>query len=394
MAGHGRVEGRGKGFQWKRFVVYGPLIILILEHVVSPFYCTEAVLSTGKHPQFVSPSNLESSARIERVSVNVNPSPSQQKLDRSDLKGVPGLGLREITGATNTCPDGFVLIRNVHFDANSNSAPPPDTNTIALRIPTIVHQTSKSRCLTPDIAKATEAWHFPGWSYYFHDDDAILRLFQQEFYEFPYLEDVVKKCLVHGTLKADLWRYIVLWVYGGIYADLDAVPAKLTPDAITKTNTDALFVVEQFHMLSQYFMAVSPRHPLMYYAIQESLINLLQAPDTGRIAAAMVTGPHALHRAYVRFRNDAGALVDPAGRGYKPVHSGHFVGTYNRSVTVVGVAENQNEYVNRDVLGMHKKKLSYKKMGMRHFLEDKSHETGKSCFTAMLPLYFNESDQS
>jgi hypothetical protein len=222
------------------------------------------------------------------------------------------------------------------------------------------------------------------------------------------LQDVVRKCLVHGTLKADLWRYMIMWVYGGVYADLDAIPAKLTPDNIihqssnssntsldnTKTDTDALFVVEQFHMLSQYFMAVSPRHPLMYYAIQESLVNLLQAPDTGRIAAAMVTGPHALHRAYVRFRNDAGALVDPAGKGHKPVLAGHFVGTYNRSVTVVGVAEDQNEYVNRDVLGMHKKKASYQKMGMRHFNEDKSHATGKSCFTAMLPLHLSEADSS
>jgi hypothetical protein len=407
MAGHGRAEGRGKRFQLKRFVVYVPLIILILEHIVYPFYYTEAVLSTGARKQLLSPSNLleSSSARIDGVMVH--PSPSEQQLDRSRLKGVSRLGLNEITGATytKTCPGGFVLIRN----DDSNAAPPDITDTTAPRIPMIVHQTAKSRCLTPDISQATEAWHFPGWSYYFHDDDAVLRLFQQEFHEFPYLQDVVQKCLVHGTLKADLWRYMVLWVYGGIYADLDAVPAKLTPDNIIhqslismnttstspmNTDTDALFVVEQFHMLSQYFMAVSPRHPLMYYAIQEALVSLLQAPDTGRIAAAMVTGPHALHRAYVRFRNDAGALVDPAGRGYKPVHAGHFVGTYNRSVTVVGVAEHQNEYINRDVLGMHKKKASYQKMGMRHFIEDKSHATGKSCFTAMLPLHLSEADSS
>lgn len=371
--GGSRNEARGgKGPRWKRLLLYIPLAVLLLKHFLYPLYYTEVVLSAATGH------SASSIAATEGARPKTPSDPSN--VHKSSL-----LSLTEITGETNACPVGFDLIDNVVDDSALQNALPQ-------RIPRIVHQTAKSRCLTLDITETTEKWRFPGWSYYFHDDDAIQRLFEQEFAEFPYLEDVVRKCLVHGTLKADLWRYVVLWVHGGIYVDLDAIPVMFSPETI-ESATDALFVVEQYHLLSQYFMAVAPRHPLMYYAIHDSLTHLLLAPDTGRISAAMVTGPHALHRAFQQFRRDAGGHVDPASRGYKPVQAGHFVGSYNRSVTAIGVAENQNEFVNRDVLGGTKKKKAYTAMHMRHFLEDKVHATGQSCLSAMLPLHYNEQEE-
>ena len=58
-------------------------------------------------------------------------------------------------------------------------------------------------------------------------------------------------------------------------------------------------------------------------------------------------------------------------------------GSFNRTVTVVGTAAMQNEYVDRDVLGSLKKR-EYKKMGMRHFQDDKKHSSGRSCLASML----------
>jgi len=291
------------------------------------------------------------------------------------------LTLSQIAGEKKfQCPDGLARVDGVDNPASHS--------TEFRRIPKIVHQTAKSRCVTPAIAKALKKWYFDNWSYYFHDDEAILRLFQQEFANFPQLEMVVGKCLVHGTLKADLWRYIVLWKYGGIYSDLDSVPAKFRPDTIQPSD-DAFFVVEQFHALSQYFIAVSPRHPLMWYAIQHSITNLLRLPDTGSTPASLVTGPHALHAAFVSFRKDVGMQVDPLATGYKPVWAGRFAGTYNRTVTVVGIGENQNEYIERDVLGMHVKRTSYRKMFMTHFQDDRKFPTGQSCLSAILPSYFD-----
>ena len=67
----------------------------------------------------------------------------------------------------------------------------------------------------------------------------------------------------------------------------------------------------------------------------------------------------------------------------KPVWAGRFVGTANYSVTVIGVGEDQNEYVHRDLLGMHKKHVAYKEMHMRHFQQDKKFPTGRSCLSTV-----------
>jgi hypothetical protein len=99
--------------------------------------------------------------------------------------------------------------------------------------------------------------------------------------------------------------------------------------------------------------------------------------------AALYTGPHALHTAYRQFRSDAGVHIDTAEIGNKPVVAGRFTGTQNRSVTIVGVASFQNEFVNRDVLGG-LKATDYAKMGMRHFQEDQKLKTGISCLHALL----------
>ena len=184
---------------------------------------------------------------------------------------------------------------------------------------------------------------------------------------------------MQGTTKADVWRYLVLYVYGGIYADIDAAPTKLTPEMMLQH--DAFFVVEQYHLASQWFMAASPRHPLMRYALNEALKRLLDASDIGKVRAAMVTGPHALHRGLIRFAADVGHSIVAWAPGRKPVKAGTYQGTDNRTVTVVGVGEHQNEFVNRDVVKRTKLR-EYEQMGMRHFASD-LRPRGVSCRQAI-----------
>jgi hypothetical protein len=128
-------------------------------------------------------------------------------------------------------------------------------------------------------------------------------------------------------------------------------------------------------------MSSSSKHPLMYYTIQRSLINLLGADDTGKFNAALKTGPHALHAGYMQFRKDAG--VEVALPWTKPIQAGHFVGTNNRSVTAIGLAKQSNEFVVREEIGRGEKVNDYKKMNMTHNQEDKDHPSGHSCFSAL-----------
>ena len=83
-------------------------------------------------------------------------------------------------------------------------------------IPNIIHMTSKSRCITSRVRENILQWKFEGYSIYFHDDAAVDRLLDKYFPAFPHLQ-IVKDCSISGAAKADIWRYLVLWEYGGIY---------------------------------------------------------------------------------------------------------------------------------------------------------------------------------
>jgi mannosyltransferase OCH1-like enzyme len=49
-----------------------------------------------------------------------------------------------------------------------------------------------------------------------------------------------------GAAWIDLWRLLVLWKYGGIYADLDTSPVpSLFNETTISEEDDAFFVVDQ-----------------------------------------------------------------------------------------------------------------------------------------------------
>ena len=278
-----------------------------------------------------------------------------------------------------SCPEGL------RYRSNHNMHLLLDASSWVGGIPKIVHQTSKSRCLTPKVYKATEQWQsaqhngWDGYVYILHDDAALQRLFAQEYNDIPFRQELVQHCLTTGTLQADVWRYIVLFRYGGIYADIDAVPNRLVPSQHLQASrntaaVDALMVVEQYHIASQWFMAMSPQHPLMWYAHHQALQNLLEVSNLGRIRVAHVTGPHALHQAFQRFvqenpDSDHSITLAPLGPGQKPVKAGVYRGNSGRTVTILGRGEQQNEYVNRDVLRRSKFR-EYEKMHMQHFSQE------------------------
>jgi hypothetical protein len=281
------------------------------------------------------------------------------------------------------CPEGFVRINDTHI--------PETLGDPTRKIPKIVFQTSRSRCITPGLYKLTQKWRFPGWSYYFFDDDAVMRILFEAFEEFPHLKLLTQSCVKYGTIKADLWRYLVLWKYGGLYADLDSVPtSNFTGDTI-RPEDDSFFVIEHYNLLSQYFMATSPKHPLMFYSIQKSLFNLLAADDTGKFNAALETGPHALHMAFRVFMKDVGVIVSDARYRSKPVMAGLFFGTNNRSARAVGLGGKfSNQYVIREQIGRRQKVKDYKKMGMTHNQDDMNTPSNHSCTSALWHRYMTK----
>jgi mannosyltransferase OCH1-like enzyme len=248
------------------------------------------------------------------------------------------------------------------------------------RIPLIIHQTSKSRCLSPMIAQSVQSWqNLDGFSHVFHDDNAVKQLLAEHYTTFPDLKDVMEACVVSKTVMADIWRYIALWEFGGIYTDIDTVPVAFNATTLHPLNDDAYFVVESSHTLSQYFMVASPRHPLMKYAANIAIQGVLYAKDIGQLNAAIKTGPGALHQAFRQFLLDQGIRR----KKEKPVTAGAYVGTYNRMISVEGRADDSNSIVFRDTFQKIKKRHEYRAMGMVHYQDTMRYSVGLSCQAAI-----------
>ena len=171
-------------------------------------------------------------------------------------------------------------------------------NTGTRQIPRMIHVSMKSRCLSPDMAYGVQKWKdaLPDHSFYFHDDDAVDRLLQSNCPEFPGILDLMK-CVRKGAMKIDVWRLLVLHRYGGIYTDIDNWPGARINDSIQKDDT-ALFVSDAWDRPSQWFMAMEPRHPIVYYSMREALKRVLELKNVHKPRVVFVTGPDALKHGF------------------------------------------------------------------------------------------------
>jgi Glycosyltransferase sugar-binding region containing DXD motif len=341
-----------------RAIYFTPLTLLLLERLYIPL----------EYADLAAYLNVEGMA-VSKV--------AKDPTKRSTRSALP---LDVLTRSSNTwsfgCPKHTDTVTNFVLDSVPNDR----------RIPRIVHQTARSRCVTPAFATITNQWKLGNHSYFFHDDEAVARLFRIGFQEFPQLKMVVYNCVKNPTIKAELWKYLVLWVYGGIYADFDTAPRLFNASTIGLSD-DSFFLAEKDHGLSQWFMAASPRHPVMFYAIQMTLQNLLDEEDTIQSSRYLRTGSQGFHAAFTIFRGDAHILVDPTKAGTKSAWSGTFEGTNNRTITVVESGDDDSEYVQRMAVDAFTRKRDYTRMGMSHFsfVDPKTRrKSGESCHDALL----------
>jgi len=222
------------------------------------------------------------------------------------------------------------------------------------KIPKVIHVTSKSRCMTKEYTEVVNSWRFYDYSLVLHDDDAVQRLLSREWPEFPLLHNAAQ-CITSGAGRADLWRYLVLWEYGGIYTDIDNAPGPWFQNGtIIEDHMDGFLEVEVGRFPSQYFIAVSPHHSLMYMAVQNAIQRLFHEQNVAQQYVPFVTGPGAMKW----------AMHYTVGNAY------HKKGTHptfdGKHITLVGnrTTAMKRYYINR---GKVKNKDHYKSMNMTHY---------------------------
>mmetsp|Transcript_11882 Transcript_11882/g.25716 ORF Transcript_11882/g.25716 Transcript_11882/m.25716 type:complete len:394 (+) Transcript_11882:213-1394(+) len=269
--------------------------------------------------------------------------------------------VQSYSAANVSCPEGATPLPDTPASSGGGSSGGSSWRE-RRKIPRIIHITSKSRCATPEVHSLVSMWRsWDNYSLYFHDDDAVQRLFSHPYTRatFPQLNETLK-CVTNGATKADLWRYVALYIYGGVYTDIDNKPVGINALSIGDDD-DAFFTIEGLGILSQYFFASSPRHPLMKEALLHGIRNLRGIANVMRNNPARSTGPGAIKNGFITFMNGT-------TNGY--ISAGVYVGMNARSITAVGDKRNASAYINRNGLDGRAKSAYYKALGIEHFHEN------------------------
>tara|TARA_Y100001972_G_C7648233_1_gene325856 strand:- start:1340 stop:2185 length:846 start_codon:yes stop_codon:yes gene_type:complete len=139
------------------------------------------------------------------------------------------------------------------------------------KIPKKIFQCFKTRNMVPDKVIDNIKNLNPQWEYHFYDDNMCIQ-FLNDHYGKEYVDKFngFKK----GAHKADLWRYCVLYMYGGVYIDIDLemlVPLDAIIDnetfIVPYTNTIPTKIVNANNIYNALIM-VKPKHPVIYDCIQ------------------------------------------------------------------------------------------------------------------------------
>lgn len=120
-------------------------------------------------------------------------------------------------------------------------------------IPRIIHQTWFEQVdpeTYPNMSRLIQSWKSSGWEYKFYTDDDA-RIFLRKHFPSQVLE--AYDALNPGAFKADLFRYCVLLIYGGVYSDMDVMleanlDAAVGPDVGFMVPIDEVCIVRVFFL--------------------------------------------------------------------------------------------------------------------------------------------------
>lgn len=154
-------------------------------------------------------------------------------------------------------------------------------------IPKNIFQTHKSIKYInsqPKIKYAISSWlkHTKDFNYFFYNDCMCDKFIKENFDENVYKAYSMLPMVV---MKSDLWRYCVIYKYGGIYADADTI-CNVNPNIFL---SDSLLTIapEIGIFLCQWTFAAPPLSPILKSIIDLSVERILNIPE--------IKGEHIIH---------------------------------------------------------------------------------------------------
>lgn len=180
-------------------------------------------------------------------------------------------------------------------------------------IPRILHVSFGNRCLPQDIYRNMELWekNFPNHSIFLHDDDSVQALFDRSSYPmFPNFKRILKCVFYKGAMTIDIWRVLILFLYGGVYTDIDNYPTDKFHEDTIPYDVSSFFFSDAWNRPSQWFMAFEPRHPIMYISMRSIVYNILSKIDIKNPKLVQMTGPHVIFHSFRHFYSATATNVE------------------------------------------------------------------------------------
>lgn len=152
-------------------------------------------------------------------------------------------------------------------------------------IPKKIHLTYATEELSSQYQENLNAWKrlYSDWDIHYYSDAAVYRFFERHFPEF--FLDLPNIQL--GAVLADVFRYGVLYVHGGMYTDIDTVPLKKIPEEWLQSSCILGYEYQpdkfpemfrnpyrEHPFFCQWTMLAAPRHPLFEEALSVAFDKL------------------------------------------------------------------------------------------------------------------------
>lgn len=139
--------------------------------------------------------------------------------------------------------------------------------------PPVLFLTYKSRDQVPEYVWERFRRYTEGFTIEFFDDDRSRSSL------YPFGPTVLKKFdQLHGAHRADLWRYCMMYLHGGVYCDIKTVLQKqlgeLVPDPYQNYTVLAWCTTKRYgESIHNAFLGLVPRNPVM----MESILHVLDS---------------------------------------------------------------------------------------------------------------------
>ena len=147
-------------------------------------------------------------------------------------------------------------------------------------IPRLIHQTwyePVTKEKYPNMSRLIESFKQSGWEYTFYDDDTAAEFLSEHFP--PEVREAYDS-IIPGAFQADLFRYCVLLIKGGVYADMDVLLETNLDEAVaddvgfmTPIDEPGIHVGHR-SCLWNGFLAVAPGHPFLAKTLELVVNNI------------------------------------------------------------------------------------------------------------------------